>query len=214
MMTSLLHILCVLSALVASGLSLNCMHCMSTTTSCSSGVSLPCASGYTCGYTAMRAKGANLYLQSCVPQKQCDLKGSVSLPNGEKGKMATSCCGTDDCTPTLPSLPVDSSASNGLTCRSCKVENSDWCYTSDTMKCTGGENMCLLQTVKITGSQSVAHAARGCATKSICDLGSQSYNIQGMSTDIRFTCTSGSTGLPKGFYLPALICLSLLKLLI
>ncbi|XP_073457876.1 phospholipase A2 inhibitor 25 kDa subunit-like [Aquarana catesbeiana] len=217
-MTMALVGLLVLFALVPSGYSLSCTQCVSLSDSCT-GTRETCPSGSVCGavYTESLALGiiaSKSYVMSCTPQNQCDMRGSMSLPHNVRVKMGTSCCETDGCIPTLPSLPRDSSGSNGLTCRSCMSADSTWCYTSDTMQCTGEENMCLLQTTKLSGSIEGSTAMRGCATKSLCDLGSQSSSSQGQSMEVKFICTSGSTGLQKGFYLPAVICIFFLKLLI
>ncbi|XP_077312656.1 phospholipase A2 inhibitor and Ly6/PLAUR domain-containing protein-like [Lithobates pipiens] len=214
MMTSLLQFLCVLSALVASGYALSCTECVSPLDSCT-GPSVTCPSGSVCGavYTQSWAFGilaSKSYVMSCTPQNQCDKSGSMSLPHGVRMKIGISCCETDGCTPTFPSLPRDSSRYNGVTCQSCMSADSTWCSTSDTMQCTGEENTCLLQTTKLSGSKELATAMRGCATKSICDLASYS----GSAMEVKFVCTSGSTGLQRGFYLPAVICIFFLKLLI
>ncbi|KAM5132670.1 phospholipase A2 inhibitor NAI-like [Mantella aurantiaca] len=154
-----------------------------------------------------------MYVMSCVPQDKCGVSGSATIASKEI-KMGISCCSGDLCTPSLPTLPRVNTVSNGLTCRSCISEESTSCYTSDTMQCTGDQNMCMLQTVQLSGVASGSSAMRGCATKSLCNLGSHSFRAQGLSGDIRFVCTSGSADLRKGFFLPAVICLFFLKLLI
>ncbi|XP_073457302.1 phospholipase A2 inhibitor NAI-like [Aquarana catesbeiana] len=216
-MSPLVHILGVFLALVASGYSLSCTHCVSSSDSCT-GTSMPCPSGSVCGaqYTETWALGAPTskeYMMSCIPQNKCNIKGSFTQPKNVRVKMGISCCTSDRCTPSLPSLPRDSSGSNGLTCRSCMSTDSTSCYTSDTIQCTGDENMCLLQTTKISGKAKGSKAIRGCATKSICDSGSLSSSSQGVKTDIKYICTSGSAGLQNGFYLPAMICIFFSKLL-
>ncbi|XP_077312661.1 phospholipase A2 inhibitor gamma subunit B-like [Lithobates pipiens] len=215
-MSPLLHILCVFLALVASGYSLSCTECLSSSDSCT-GPSVTCPSGSACGaqYRETWFKGvlaSKQYMMLCVPQNSCNVIGSFSQPNYVKVKMGTSCCTSNQCTPSLPSLPRDSSGSNGLTCRSCVSLDSAWCYTPDTMQCTGEENMCLLQTRKGSVKPMESKAIRGCATKSICDFGSLSSSSKGVKTEN--ICTSGSSGLQSGFYLPAVICILFFKLLI
>ncbi|XP_073457303.1 phospholipase A2 inhibitor and Ly6/PLAUR domain-containing protein-like [Aquarana catesbeiana] len=217
-MASHLQILGVLLALVASGYSLSCTQCTSSSDSCT-GPRVTCPSGSVCGakYREIWARGSlvsKTYKMLCLEPDMCDMKGSMSLPHHSRVKLGISCCRTDQCTPTFPSMTSDSSVSNGVICRSCMTNKSNWCYTSDTMQCTGDENMCLLETTKISGPKEASLAVRGCATKTFCDLGSLSYSIQGESVDIKFVCTSGSVGLQKGFYLPAVICIFFLKLLI
>ncbi|XP_073457891.1 phospholipase A2 inhibitor and Ly6/PLAUR domain-containing protein-like isoform X2 [Aquarana catesbeiana] len=193
------------------------MQCFNTTTSCT-GPSVTCPSGKQCGvlYTKTTKGGSTdiSYIMICISSDQCGQSGSVTT-NDIRLKTAASCCSTDNCTPSLPSLPEDSSVYNGVTCPSCLSASSTMCYTSDTIKCTGNENMCLLlQSTQISGSQSLATSNRGCSTKNLCNDVIQSSSANGQSASINFICTSGSTGLRKGFYLPAVICLFFLKLLI
>ncbi|XP_068098361.1 phospholipase A2 inhibitor and Ly6/PLAUR domain-containing protein-like [Hyperolius riggenbachi] len=200
------------------GYSLSCSTCVSTTSSSCSGSSVVCPSGYSCGaaYSQSTSGGsvaAISYAKACTPTSQCSTSGSLSVMGGIKMKMVSACCTTDNCTPTLPSLPSDNSSYNQLVCRTCASADSTWCYTSDTIQCTGNENRCLLMTTKVTGSSSASAALRGCATQSICDIGSQSSSVDGLTSDVKFICTSGSPTLRYSFYLPALIGLLLLKLL-
>ncbi|XP_073457883.1 phospholipase A2 inhibitor NAI-like [Aquarana catesbeiana] len=215
-MASLLRILGVVSALVASGYSLFCTRCASSSDSCS-GPNINCSSGSVCGavYTESWSQDSIVsksYMLSCTREDKCNTSGSFSPHNNVRVKLGRSCCRTDHCTPPLPSLPGNSSQSNGLTCRSCMSADSTWCYTSDTMKCTGDENMCFRQTTIVSeGPTENSSAIRGCATKSICDLGSQSVSSQRVKTVVEFICTNGSTGLQKSFYLPAMICILFFK---
>ncbi|KAM5131911.1 phospholipase A2 inhibitor NAI-like [Mantella aurantiaca] len=190
MMASLFQILGALLALVASGHALSCMHCFSNTESCI-GLSVPCSSGFKCGATLYsNEKGGvaiKLYMKSCMPQDQCGLNGSATIVFGVKMRMGISCCSSHLCTPTVPTLPRVSLVSNGLTCRSCISADYTWC--TGTIQCTGDENMCLLQTSKLSGIMSASTAIRGCATKSLCDLGSLFYNTKVLTADIKFICT-------------------------
>nr|DBA15794.1 TPA: hypothetical protein GDO54_003258 [Pyxicephalus adspersus] len=127
---------------------------------------------------------------TCSPQTECGINGSISI-NGGNIKTATSCCMKDFCIPTLPTLPADSSHSNGLRCRSCISTDSTWCYTLANVQCTGNETMCVLQTTEQSGSTSLSMAARGCATKSLCDLKTQVYKTNDLTTVNQYICTSG-----------------------
>ncbi|XP_066428756.1 phospholipase A2 inhibitor and Ly6/PLAUR domain-containing protein-like [Eleutherodactylus coqui] len=212
MMTSLFGFLCLVSALTATSCALSCTKCMSTSSTCS-GISITCPSGSVCGstYTQSFVEGvtSELLIRGCVPSSECNLSGTMSIMNGQFGTVS-SCCSSDDCTPTLPTLPTKSYNPNGVICRSCVTAQSTWCYTSDTVQCTGDENMCLLQTTEIPGSGS--GAMRGCATKSFCDIGSQSINTGGSTMKATYTCTSGSISAHKVVLTPAIVCLLLLKL--
>ncbi|XP_040289876.1 phospholipase A2 inhibitor 25 kDa subunit-like [Bufo bufo] len=122
---------------------------------------------------------------------ECNYMGSMSLQQVQF-QMGTSCYGANNCTLST-TLPTQSSTLNGLVCPSCVSANSTWCYTDDTIQCTGNENMCLfLQSTQESGSMSTSTAFRGCATKSLCDLGSQSQNKTGLSTEVKFNCTRAS----------------------
>ncbi|XP_041425673.1 phospholipase A2 inhibitor and Ly6/PLAUR domain-containing protein-like isoform X2 [Xenopus laevis] len=212
-----LGILSVLSALAATGHSLSCQNCTSASSTSCLGPSVTCAPDNVCAasYILTTADGgpaSKIYTLSCAPQSKCDKQGSISIPQA-KIKQGISCCFTDNCTPTTPTLPVDSSQQNGLVCRSCISADSTWCYTSDTMQCTGEEKMCILQSTKITGSQSLSTAVRGCATKSICDIGSNSISTPQLSMDVKISCTSGSSGVHQGYIMLLLVPIALMKIL-
>ncbi|XP_056399866.1 uncharacterized protein LOC130294278 [Hyla sarda] len=214
-MISLTGILSLLSALAATSYALSCTQCVSPISSSCLGSSVTCPSGYRCGskYSETTIGGMTTtgIERSCVPSSECNLKGSIGFLHGQM-KMASSCCNTDKCTPIIPSFPIISSDPNGVVCRSCISGDSTWCYTSDTIQCTGNENMCLLQTSKMSGSVPVSTAIRGCATKSVCDVGSQSYSIGGLSVEAKYICTSGGISVRTVVLTPAIVCLLLLKL--
>ncbi|KAM9299500.1 uncharacterized protein PAF06_016579 [Gastrophryne carolinensis] len=178
------------STFAATGYSLSCTVCTSDSTTSCTGSNITCPSGSLCGsiYTTTAGKYI-LFLDLSLPHLiiKAFIKVIVSTTN---------------------------STSNGLVCRTCATADSTWCYTSDTMTCTGNENMCILQTTKISvGSQSASAALRGCATKSMCDIGSQSQSAGGASTEVKFICTSGSFGLHSSFSILAIVCLFCLQLL-
>ncbi|XP_077312362.1 phospholipase A2 inhibitor NAI-like [Lithobates pipiens] len=159
---------------------------------------------YLCAMLNLRS-GYSLSCTECTSRLTTSCSGYVRVcPHG-------SVCGaayiaTSD-------VPADNPVPNGLKCPSCLSFYSPWCNSSDTMQCTGNENMCLLQTVHIGEAVPQSTAYRGCATKSICDLGNLCYSHNGILTDVRFHCTSGSTmGLQTHFYIPSIICLLFLKL--
>ncbi|XP_056399867.1 phospholipase A2 inhibitor and Ly6/PLAUR domain-containing protein-like [Hyla sarda] len=208
-MISLTGILSLLSALAATSYALSCTQCASQSKTCSDGIIVTCQSGYKCGSiyseTTAGLSGVNFayLLRSCLPSSECNFKGSITNLQ-QKTRMVTSCCETDNCIPTIPALPTQSSDPNGVVCRSCFSGDSTWCYTSDTIKCTGDENMCLLQSTQTTG---LTTAIRGCATKSYCELGVQSRS----STGAKVTCTSGGISVRTVVLTPAIACLLLLK---
>ncbi|XP_068099207.1 phospholipase A2 inhibitor gamma subunit B-like [Hyperolius riggenbachi] len=212
--------LLVVFSLAGSGHSLSCLTCRPNAmdqaqTSCA-GTSEVCPSGNVCGatYTQISAGGevSTSYEIKCMSQPECFLNGSITSLAGSKTKLASACCNTDNCIPTLPPISTDSSKPNGVVCRACVSASSTWCYTSDTVQCTGEEKMCLLQSTTITGAMKLSVALRGCSTKSLCDIGTQSTDVGEISTKVSFTCTSGSPALLHS-YLPALMSLLLMKLL-
>ncbi|CAJ0933843.1 unnamed protein product [Ranitomeya imitator] len=107
-----------------------------------------------------------------------------------------------------------SSAPNGVKCKSCITVNSDWCYTSDTMSCTGDEMACIMHTTKITGVQAVVRAVRGCATRSHCLRASQSMSTSEFSTDSKYSCTDGSVSLSTGLLTPMIMFFLFIKFIL
>ncbi|XP_053308586.1 phospholipase A2 inhibitor gamma subunit B-like [Spea bombifrons] len=217
-MRSVFGFFCTLSALISTCYSLSCTKCSNTTTSSCTGSSITCPADQVCGvsYTLTTEGGVTSleYSRDCFLKEQCTFNGSMGFAQNSRVRIGYSCCSTDNCLPSLPALPADNNKTNGLVCRSCSSQNSVWCYTSDTIQCTGDENMCLLQTTKITtGSVSSSTAIRGCATKSICDLGRQAVTTDQISVDINFQCTSGSVGVFGGVFLNLLLGIVLTKLL-
>ncbi|KAG8540828.1 hypothetical protein GDO81_030244, partial [Engystomops pustulosus] len=147
------------------------------------------------------------FARSCLPSSQCDINGSFTMKQGTS-RLANTCCRSDSCTPTVPELPAISTAANGVVCPSCISVGSSWCDMVDTMQCTGDEKMCIAQTTD-TGSFKVAF--RGCATKTLCDIGDQSETIRGVTTKTNLTCTNGGMSVQKVVLTPAIVCLLLQK---
>ncbi|KAM4015094.1 phospholipase A2 inhibitor and Ly6/PLAUR domain-containing protein-like [Anomaloglossus baeobatrachus] len=213
-MSSLIGLLSLLLTIAATSYALSCTECMSPSSTCS-GNSGTCPSGQVCGTayleTTKGGKKTEFVMRSCTPSSECNIKGSTSTAEAQL-RMVTSCCNTDNCSPSSLELPAKGTNLNGLVCRSCVSDDSTWCYTPDTVQCTGDENMCLLQSTKMSGSASKSAAYRGCATKSICDLGSTSKTIGSLLIEEKTICTSGGTSVYKFFLTPAIACLLLLKL--
>ncbi|XP_075047320.1 phospholipase A2 inhibitor NAI-like [Mixophyes fleayi] len=216
-MRSLLGYLCVLSALTATGFSLQCKVCAGNNFGSCTGTTMTCPADNVCGgsralTTANGITLTDIFTISCVPKNTCNTPGSISTPNINI-KMGTSCCETDNCTPPSPTLPGNTFQPNGVTCRTCTSANSDWCYTEDTIQCIGNENMCLLQTNNIYGSSKLSTALRGCATKSICDFGTKSSTSGGVNTKVSFSCTSGSFALRSSQFVSSVIAIAVAKMM-
>ncbi|XP_073457300.1 phospholipase A2 inhibitor gamma subunit B-like [Aquarana catesbeiana] len=196
-MASIFQILGVLLSLAASGYSLLCTECSSSSDSCT-GPSVTCPDGSVCGaiYTEGRVSGKiffQSYKMACVTQEECDITGSGTIPQNAKIKMGRSCCETDECTPPTPSLPKDSSVYNGVKCPACISTDSAYCYSSNKIKCTGDEDKCFLQATETTGQKTKYTAVRGCATKSVCDLGSRSFSSADEKSYNYVICSSRRT---------------------
>uniref|UniRef100_A0A8C5PIA8 UPAR/Ly6 domain-containing protein n=1 Tax=Leptobrachium leishanense TaxID=445787 RepID=A0A8C5PIA8_9ANUR len=136
-----------------SGQALSCIQCVSFGNRSCDGLSVSCRLDNVCGasYTVTTSGFSvvsRIYMRVCVPKNQCNLQVSLSVIN-VMSRFGGSCCNTDNCTPDLPTLPAVNTTFNGLVCRTCVSADSDWCYTKDTVQCTGNENMCLLQTTSI-----------------------------------------------------------------
>ncbi|KAM4015672.1 uncharacterized protein ACNLHF_002316 [Anomaloglossus baeobatrachus] len=213
MKSSCLLLICILWSSSATGSALLCTSCSSLTSSQCTGPSVTCDSGYQCAsissQTIYQGSLSPVSIRTCMPSSsQCGVTGSM---NTQQGRMwtAISCCNTDNCTPTIPSLPSVDSTLNGKVCSSCITTSSASCTSSNTMQCSGNENMCLLQSTQSTGLVPLL-GIRGCATKSLCDLGTQNFDVTGVTMQITFTC-SGGTSVHKVLLTPAVACLLLLK---
>ncbi|XP_075047634.1 phospholipase A2 inhibitor and Ly6/PLAUR domain-containing protein-like [Mixophyes fleayi] len=185
-MASLLKVLCVLSALTATGLSLICKQCKSSDYKSCFGDTVTCPPDSACGtiYT-YEGFAFSTFFTTCVPKNRCDLMGSASITDS-KMKKSISCCYTDQCTPPKPTLPADNLQTNGVNCTTCKGGTfSTWCNSEDTLKCTGNENHCLLMT-------DAMGARRGCATDSICSIGTE-LDSAGLTTKYVCGATNGDT---------------------
>ncbi|XP_044134626.1 phospholipase A2 inhibitor NAI-like [Bufo gargarizans] len=170
-------------------------------------------------YSPACDKMADILARTYKCASECNFLGSIRLQQLQIS-MGTICYSDPECT-MIGNLPTENSPLNGLGCPSCLSVNSTWCHTDETLQCRGDETMCLLlQTTQESGSMSTSTAFRGCATMSMCDLGSQSQNKTGSFTEVKINCTRASTSgsnrgsmsVHKVVLTSAIVCL-LLKLL-
>uniref|UniRef100_A0A8C5PZJ1 UPAR/Ly6 domain-containing protein n=1 Tax=Leptobrachium leishanense TaxID=445787 RepID=A0A8C5PZJ1_9ANUR len=180
-MKSLLLFTCLLSGLVSFGYSLSCMHCQTEGELSCTGDEKKCPSeNYACAATStisiIEGVARKTFSRSCEKRSSCGIFGTIGYLKG-KVKTATSCCYADSCTPSSPALPVDNSQRVGLTCSSCTSQDSTWCHTGETIECTGEEKRCLFQATTTSGPKQRKSSVRGCASKSLCDIGSQSHDF-------------------------------------
>ncbi|MEE6515524.1 hypothetical protein FKM82_024357, partial [Ascaphus truei] len=152
-MRSLLQVLCVLSALVATGYSIACKQCVDTHNEKCAASYKKCPLNNVCmaSYIENTAAGKveTVSIRSCAPRSKCGMSGSISN-HAFKSKISITCCYINSCTPLIPTLPDDNNQKNGVTCPSCTSEDSDNCYTSETIECTGDEKKCVLKTTNMT----------------------------------------------------------------
>ncbi|XP_069596815.1 phospholipase A2 inhibitor gamma subunit A-like isoform X1 [Ranitomeya imitator] len=160
-MESLFGILYLILAFTAKGHCISCQLCVTSMAQTCTGVSVICPTDYVCESRFTNITIAGLSTQeisrSCSPPINCNKAGSMTIPGGTVQTNST-CCSSDNCLPPTPTITLpgsnatnSSSAPNGVKCKSCITVNSDWCYTSDTMSCTGDEMACIMHTTKITG---------------------------------------------------------------
>ncbi|KAE8594352.1 hypothetical protein XENTR_v10019601 [Xenopus tropicalis] len=197
-MRDLLKLLYVFPSLISSGYSLKCMVCFAPGAPNCTGNSETCPAGTVCSstYTVKTEGGIKVSEfsgRTCMPPDQCQEPGSFSTSNSTF-KKGFSCCNTDNCTPAPLTLPDDNVNPNGLTCPTCTLDGAGFCNTGETMQCTGNENNCLVQITKMSGAVSSSGVLRGCASPSICRIGSQSISANGINVDVEITCTGGSNG--------------------
>ncbi|KAM3922126.1 phospholipase A2 inhibitor and Ly6/PLAUR domain-containing protein-like [Leptodactylus fuscus] len=205
----LLGILLLLSALTTTGYSLICKTCWHLSSLPCNGSYVSCPTGQVCvaAFTSVNIGGAITpqYSITCGKPNDCNVTGSMTMNIG-KILTGTSCCNTDNCTPPFPALPSVSLQKNGLTCRTCASDQSDYCYTSDKLQCTGQETKCARMARTLSGTINLKDALRGCATKSYCDiLGSQNAFVDGLYVDMKTYCSDGAADLRHmGYFM--LIC--------
>ncbi|KAM4016349.1 phospholipase A2 inhibitor and Ly6/PLAUR domain-containing protein-like [Anomaloglossus baeobatrachus] len=206
-------LLWVLSALVTPGDFLSCKVCTSSSAEYCKGSSVVvCPEGHVCAssYTMTNTHGA-IFDMSCAPKHHCDSPGSMSASNG-RIQRSTTCCYTDNCTPPHPMLPDDNFQPNGLSCPTCLSVYSKWCYSKQTIACTGEEDACLLQTSEYYAPIRRSLAIRGCATKSICSLGTQWIRFGTLKMKFKYSCVfSGVTCLHTGLITRITVALAVVK---
>ncbi|XP_063800042.1 phospholipase A2 inhibitor NAI-like [Pseudophryne corroboree] len=208
-MTSLLGSLLILSALTATGFSITCYNCLNLTGTACNQPTATCAIGEVCvaAYSVVTGSSpSNQYSLSCGSTTKCNLTGTWTFTGGTV-KTATTCCNNDSCTPTLPTLPTQSTQTNNVTCRTC-ASNTAYCYTGDTLACTGSETMCGILSTVLTGTTTQSTAIRGCTTPSFCDtLGTGVSSFSGLNVVLTTYCSSGAVGIYAGFFSSALTLL-------
>ncbi|XP_031761699.1 uncharacterized protein PB18E9.04c-like isoform X1 [Xenopus tropicalis] len=150
-MRSLLGTLCALSVFAATGYSLSCTQCLNLNGISCSGTSGTCPTNQVCASVHLSLSipflglsNRDIFTSTCASQELCNVTGSFSFPFTTV-TYASSCCSTENCTPTLPTIPDNINQPNGLTCPSCLSYDGSLCDASQSIPCTGNENMCYLE---------------------------------------------------------------------
>ncbi|XP_063798360.1 phospholipase A2 inhibitor and Ly6/PLAUR domain-containing protein-like isoform X2 [Pseudophryne corroboree] len=209
-------LLCI-SGLLSAGHSLTCVVCRSEEAFTCTGEERVCPKDYVCASTStvtiMEGRATKTFTRSCERRNTCGTAGSIGYQRG-KIKTAISCCYSDSCYPSNPALPPDDAQRNGLSCRSCTSHDSIWCHTSETIDCTGQENKCIFQTDVYSGAKYGKTAVRGCGTKAICDIGSQTHNYGGTNLRREITCSNDGFSLRSSLLLLAITVASAFRLML
>ncbi|CAN2388070.1 u-PAR/Ly-6 domain [Pristimantis euphronides] len=213
--TGPLHkLLWVLSALVTHSDSLSCKVCTASDAQSCQASSVVCPEDYVCAssYTLTNTH-QTIFAMSCAPRHHCDSPGSISASNG-RIRRSTTCCYTDNCTPVPPILLDDDFRPNGLRCQTCLSMYSNWCYSKRTIECTGEEDACLLHTSQYYAPIRRSVAVRGCATKSICSLGTQWIEFGTLKMKSKYSCVfSGTSPSPYGLVTAVITAFTVVKCL-
>nr|DBA15791.1 TPA: hypothetical protein GDO54_003255 [Pyxicephalus adspersus] len=207
----LLGILLVVSALTSKGYSIICKSCWLFGSQPCTEPTVSCPDGNVCvaAYTEVTVGGAMTpqYSISCGTWSDCNVTGSLTFLYG-KIHTGTSCCSTDDCIPPKPALPEESTRKNGLTCRTCSSDQSDYCYTGDKIECNGEETKCGRMARKLSGTINLKDSIRGCSTPSFCGiLGNQQASVSGLNVDMKMFCSDGATDLYNGLFCSLIVAL-------
>ncbi|KAM4651961.1 uncharacterized protein O3C94_014286 [Discoglossus pictus] len=188
-MNYILSVVFVLAALLEASNGLNCVECQDSSFECSgpsvscTGISAVCASQFT-----QSTDGTMSVKRMCAETVYCNQSFTVIM-GSFKTKISSSCCTTDGCKPSSPSITM---TGNGITCPSCYAQGSSTCSEVNDIQCTGNETKCYTYTSS-SGLISDQIFARGCATEQLCSgtVGTiVPSNMQGGNVQ----CTKGCTG--------------------
>ncbi|XP_067399726.1 phospholipase A2 inhibitor and Ly6/PLAUR domain-containing protein-like [Emydura macquarii macquarii] len=169
-------LLCLLSALLATGSALLCEVCESKGKSCS-GPLQPCSpSEGTCVMGVAEFNlGANPYIytaKSCLEPENCDPGPfTITFAPNITVRVNFSCCATDGCNAGTIPVPAVNLVPNGRQCPSCYAEGADRCEDMKPLPCTGAEDHCVEVTGTLTmGDITLTKAAAGCGSPGSCIL--------------------------------------------
>ncbi|XP_075695127.1 phospholipase A2 inhibitor and Ly6/PLAUR domain-containing protein-like [Rhinoderma darwinii] len=199
-MRSTVNVLIFLVVCVTSGRSLKCMQCTSFSNTPCIGSSQDCPSpSDVCGTTAIRTRGYRwtsfYYIRSCVNIAECFNNASVTGLYATTASETT-CCFTNNCSTSIPSLPVENYTLNGLTCPSYVETIMEPCDIKNVSACTGNQTRCVRYSASTTlGSTKSSLYFGGCATENTCAMESSFISGDRISVEIKRKCYNSADGL-------------------
>ncbi|KAM4652912.1 phospholipase A2 inhibitor and Ly6/PLAUR domain-containing protein-like [Discoglossus pictus] len=218
-MSPSLAVLWLLSAVLGEAFSLECLHCNGTGgTSCTPSLKIcpigqdQCVTTYSEGNLTLIfiAKPSQFVQKSCGVQADCDRSFSMTTNNTEQTSR-TKCCTTKGCT-TQVSLIPKSLSKNGVMCESC-FERGEKCNSIGQIECTGLETSCIQYTANIIhATNNYMVTAKGCATPTMCTMGTKSIFPGANVTVTHWVCSQAPSFLPSILF-PVMSGLLWLKLL-
>ncbi|XP_071969185.1 uncharacterized protein [Engystomops pustulosus] len=188
--------LCFLSALVATGDSLQCLTCQIISVGpCTTTTPEICLDGQVCAFqSTISVKYGEIkfsFKSFCAEKKECYVNGTFT-DYSSVTRIATTCCSSDSCTPEKPTIPSPNpKVPNGFLCPKCTLPGTSLC--DQYMQCTGNETKCLLEsTTTSQGTQTDLSLNGGCASSGYCLRNKVNYTTNGFYKEITYTCTNGS----------------------
>ncbi|XP_029433174.1 phospholipase A2 inhibitor and Ly6/PLAUR domain-containing protein-like [Rhinatrema bivittatum] len=193
MRASLISI-CIFSALIVTGLSLNCHKCLNTTAVECSPISVSCNEGEMC-ITRLENNTVGNDVRLSI-KKGCEKYDPFlcTTPNFLDGSIFhydafTLCCDEDNCNSGPVTIPARNTTLNGLQCPSCYVEGSLKCTKEETINCTGNQGQCgeLYGEVRRPDQPFKNATWKGCVTTGACERG---FNVTVATTAMKGVHTS------------------------
>ncbi|KAG8547092.1 hypothetical protein GDO81_029125 [Engystomops pustulosus] len=129
---------------------------------------------------------------------ECSNNASISGLHTTTASQTT-CCFSDNCTTSIPSVPVENYTLNGLTCPSYVVTTMEPCDVKNVSSCTGDQTRCVRYSAATRiGSTTSSLYFGGCATESTCAVQSSSIYGNGISLEIKRKCYNSGDSLYTG----------------
>nr|XP_033770771.1 phospholipase A2 inhibitor and Ly6/PLAUR domain-containing protein-like [Geotrypetes seraphini] len=178
-MRTFLTSICIIFALTATGLCLNCDHCLNIYNDSCSGVSDKCKEDETVCVSRRESATTENNLHSSM------FKGCMKYdPNvcdrplhttsiGFDFYMYNKCCKEDNCNRESFTVPPLNLTENGLECPVCHAIDSYDCTPERTIKCVGNQDQCYVYSGELRNPSRPFHqlASRGCIVSGSCEFG-------------------------------------------